>query len=267
MKIRAFAIILLGCSISLSSCGKSGIIPGPKREVTSYHEKTFLVEKLDSLEIISDSSNIEVFSWDNDCIKFEITRKVRGIESEKILQKKLENFKIDITQNAGDIVFLSRYEGSSKNLADRSTDLKIFMPKRVGAINCKLDIGTIKFFDDIKCNFNGIIKTVNIDINRIEGKINLTGEMGNLRIQAGKIANCSMVNVNFGNIIINAAFQEGKSYSFETGAGNIELKLPPDAKASFECIGNLAENEFDNEICNTKIFLSSGMGKITIKKA
>jgi len=68
------------------------------------------------LDIFCDSGNIEMYTWDKDGVKFEMTKRVRGTESEEILSQKLNNFNIDINEN------------ENKLFSSRSTKAKIKIP-------------------------------------------------------------------------------------------------------------------------------------------
>lgn len=267
MKIRVLSVFLVVCCLYVSGCTKQETVLGPKTEVSSYSEETLDVKGALSLEVLSDTSNIEVYAWDKSSVKFEITKKIRGTESKDILKAKLEDFKIDINKEDNKIIFSSKYDGKASSLADKSVDLKIFLPQNTDNIYCKVDIGTIKFYDDLYCNLKAEIKTANIDINKIEGRVNLTGDMGNLTIHEGKVKAGSSAKVNFGNITIKAAFEEGGEYGFETGVGNLEFKLPEESRICIEGIGNVEINEFNDTSYPTKVKLNSGMGKITAVKS
>jgi hypothetical protein len=74
------------------------------------------------------------------------------------------------------------------------------------------------------------------------------------------------VLVKKGNIAVNTSLEEGGSYEFSTGTGNIDLGLPPDTRFSLESVGNIDVNEFVPEIYPTEVFVNSGLGRISIKK-
>lgn len=264
MKLRIAIISILFCCVFISGCNGENILLGPKREVTSYSERTFNLDKPLDLKMVSDSGNIEIYNWDKKKVKFEITKRVKG--NQKDLPELLDNFKITINQEGCNVVFTSEYNGKMKNPADRGVDLKVYIPKKIELISCELDLGTIKFLDDMKCNIDVDVKTANIDINRLVGAVNITGDMGNLRIQDGIIKGESTVNVNFGNIYIKGELEQGKKYDFKTGAGNIDLELPEDTQLDLECVGNLAVNEFSTGLYDTQLNLKSDMGRISIKK-
>lgn len=260
------AALLCICFVLLSACSTGNINLGPKREVTSYSEKTFPAEQPPELDIACDSGDIEIYSWNKKEIKFEITERVRGIQTKEILQKKLKDFDVTMKQEGNKILFKSQYKGSIKSPADRSVNLKIYLPKRVLAMKYQMDIGTLKFFDDVSCTLTAQLNMVNTSINKFDGKFNVTADMGNVRVDSGFIKQGSSIKTNMGNIIIKSGFEESGEYSFETEMGNIDLTLPAHTKAAFESIGAVEVNELQASASAANVKLRSGMGKISIRK-
>lgn len=235
-----------------------------KKEVSLYSEKIVEAGGPLVLDIFCDSGNIEMYTWDKDGVKFEMTKRVRGTESEEILSQKLNNFNIDINENENKIIFKSEYKGKDKNPIDKSIDLKIYVPKAEKTLNLKLDIGNIKFYDDIKGVLNADINMANMEINRFVGVVNIEGDVGNVKISSGKISGKSSIVKNIGNISVKAEFEEGGDYTFKTGTGNIDLMLPYGSKVSFESVGELEVNEFNDFNHSTKAKVETSMGKIAI---
>jgi len=60
-----------------------------KKAVSLYSEKIVEAGGPLVLDIFCDSGNIEMYTWDKDGVKFEMTKRVRGTESEEILSQKL----------------------------------------------------------------------------------------------------------------------------------------------------------------------------------
>lgn len=262
-------IIILAVLVQLavfSGCAASGIVLGPKKEVNSYSEEVVNAEKPLILDILCDSSNIEVYTWEKDEVKFEMTKRVRGIEEEEILNEKLNNFSVDIDKNDNNIIFKSEYRGKDKNPIDKSINLKIYIPKGATTLNMKLDIGDIKFYDDIKGVLNADINMANIEINRFVGLVNIKGDVGNVKISNGKILSKSSIVKNIGTISVKAEFEEGGNYAFKTGTGNVDLILPEGSEVSFESVGELEVNEFSDYSCPTKAKVETSMGRIAITK-
>ena len=120
----------------------------------------------------------------------------------------------------------------------------IYLPKSVDVLNLKLDIGNIKFHDDLKGILNADINTANMEINKFDGVVNIKGDVGNVRISNGKIEGESSIIKNIGSISVKAEFKEEGKYLFKTGTGNIDLILPDNSQIAFESIGELEINEF-----------------------
>lgn len=251
---------------TLTGCSDSMVGFGPKKEVVSYSSTTIPVEEPGDLLISCDYANIEIYTWDKKEVKFEIAKKVRGGEEKGVLEKKLDDFKIDTGSEGKKVFFESRYKGSIKSPADKSVDLKAYIPRDISTVSYKLDIGSVKVLDDLRCGLNADIDMANTEINRLEGKLDFKANMGNLKIAAGKIEKGSQVIIDQGNINISSEFDNEGDYNFETGMGNIELVLPSDSHVSFDNIGTVAANEFEKGTYPTKTRLCTSMGKISIKR-
>ncbi len=262
---KVVAVFLL-LNVFLTGCGSQAVSLGPKREAVSYGGKTISPEGPVSLYITCDYSNIELYSWDKKEVKVEIAKKVRGIEGKDVLERELGNFIIAI-ENEKDKVFInSEYKGAIKGAADKTADLKVYMPKVISSLNCKLGLGTVKMYDDIKCRLNVDIDMANTEINRFEGRLSFKAGLGNLKIAAGRIEKGSEVLVDKGNISIKAEIENVGEYDYKTGMGNIDLMLPADSQVSFENVGTVESNEFKEAVYPAKIHLRTDMGKISIRK-
>jgi len=259
--ITVICVLLSGCSLIEETA------VSPKRMVSSYYEEIVKTDKPLELDLAADSANIEVYSWDKKEVKFEITKKVRGTQTREELEKMLNGFNISCTGENGRITFKSEYKGPIRSTVDISIDLKVYIPKKITSVNCKLDIGRIRIYDDMKGSLNVAVNMANVDINKFEGKLNLNADMCDLRIGSGMLADGSLVNVNMGNILINARYEKEGRYNFHTGMGNIDITAPAEQKISFESIGCVDINQFESGSFPVKIELRSGMGKIAIKKS
>lgn len=266
LRYWAFIFVFLIQLLLISGCSVSTVEIGPKKEVNSYSEKTVEVKASPEVNMSCDSSNIEVYTWDKKDVKFEITKRVRGVQDKETLEKKLEDFKIDLSEKDNKVFFKSEYRGKDKNPVDRSVDIRVYLPKSIKLLNCKLDIGNIKFLDDISGVLNADINMANMEINRFDGIINVKGDVGNVKISNGRISGKSSIVKNIGSISIKAEFKENGEYFFKTETGNIDLWLPQNSKISFESVGSLEVNEFNEYLYPTKVKVSTSMGKIAIKK-
>jgi len=258
LEIVLFVFIFAGCSSNVNFVSK--------KVVSSYSEESVEVEYPLSIDITGDSGNIEMFSWDRDEVKFEITKKIRGIQPKEELTKMLENFKISTKKEGKRVVFRSEYKGNIKNPSDKSVDLKVYVPKKVDSVDINLNVGTIKFFDDIRGVINLDVDSVNVDINKLIGKIIMTAHMGNVRISEGRLESGSSVKTDFGNIIIKTELEETGEYYFRTEVGSIDLSLPEDSEFDVEAKGSIRLNEFEQCFSGAKIKLESKMGDINLTR-
>lgn len=242
----------------------------PKVDYISYDEKIIAVKNPINVEIRGQTGNIEVYNWDETKVKFEITKKIRSVQDENISDR-LKSIRINTNVEGennipSNISFEWKYEGLKKDPLEKSVDLKLYLPKKVQSVKYKLDIGKIKIYDDVKYDIFADLNMANIEIGKFVGRLELKGEMSNLKISGGLIKNDSSVKLNMGNINIKAEYEINGSYEFETKMGNVDLALPLNSIVSFENEGYVQINEFEEEEYPTKIKVTSKMGKICINK-
>ncbi|KNY25062.1 hypothetical protein [Pseudobacteroides cellulosolvens] len=242
---------------------------GPKKEVSEFISKTYKAAKNSTLSVDSDYGNIYIYCWDNSEIKFDVKKKIRGIGDRNKLERKLKDLKIETNSSESVTSLISRYEGDKNNPIDNSIDVNIYVPRNSGDISLRLNTGTIKVIDSIKCNLKTDVKMANVDISGMEGEIHALAQMGNVRVGSGKIINGSNIKLEQGNISVKADLSNMRDGQFETGLGNIELQVEKNSQVEFETIGEVETNEFKNRVMEEfsgKIRLSTSMGKISIRK-
>jgi hypothetical protein len=266
MRQRIFVACLFWCILLFSGCASEKATLESKREVSGYSTQMKMLDQPFTLELSNQSGNIQIYVWNKKEICFEITKKIVGVEEEETLKKKLENFKVKLSQERGNVVFTTNYQGSLKGIVDKSCDLVVYIPKKIDGIHCKLDSGSIKIRDKIKCNLNLEMNRVNVETDLFQGKINVLGNCGNVCIQNGELTNGSSVKLNRGNIEMKGGFDDFGEYSLETDVGNIDLKLSAPSEICFQCIGDMIENVFPDGNFPTKVHVKSGMGKISIQR-
>lgn len=273
------ALILSGCGVAYGETGK--IIEGK-----SYSEKTIEIKGKFNFEVSCDVGNIDIYTWKRDEIKFEITKRVSGAYTKELIDKKLENFHIDIDTDDDTVFLKSRYKGEKKDSCSVVVDYTIYMPKSIDYMNCKIGTGKIKLFDDFKGVLNAELDKADIEINRFNGVLNISGDEGNVKISEGRMSGNSKVIKKIGNINIKCEFDIKGDYDISTGLGHIDLLTAADFAGDFETVGELANNEFtqnerkdaiasssNKQVYNpnsdkkkAKVRLKSELGKISIGK-
>jgi hypothetical protein len=249
-----------------SSCAKNDVKPAPRREVSIYTERTIPAASPYNLSIECDYGNFEFYNWDKKEVKFEITHKVRDGRRKPELDKMLERFKTSTSEEAGKIGLKCSYNGKDGNYEDTFTVVRIFMPAKSSFIDCTLSQGKLKFFDDLNCSLKLDVGNAEVEINRLKGIINYTGSIGNLRISSGVIYSDSSIVTSSGNIRVKACFESPGEYSFNTGAGIIELDLPEELNAVIESNGKCTANVASGADPCSKFLLKCGVGKININR-
>lgn len=264
--MRAKLPILIMMVFILSGCGIAQAEISHTFEVRSYSEQLMEIEQTENLDVLCDSSNIEVYVWNRDSIKFEITRRVRGAYKKEILLEKLEDFKMGIENEKNSICLKINYKGNQKKSIEASVDLKIYIPRKIECMNYKVDSGSIKLFDDIRGVLNADLDNADIEINRLDGVLNVTGNAGNVKVSSGKMSGSSSICKLDGNISIKSEFDETGEYIFSTRRGFIDVCAPSDSKVGFDTVGKLEINQFDYEENAPKVRISSEMGRIAVRK-
>ncbi len=280
-------IIIILMAFMFSGCGIAYGKTDTKIEVSLYSENTIKLKGKYNLDISCDVGNIDIYTWKRDEIKIEITRRASGTYKRELLMEKLENFDIEIKTDNDTVFLKSRYKGGNKDSYGAIVDYTVYMPKAIDYMNYRVDEGKLKLYDDMQGVLNAELDNTDIQINRFDGILNICGEEGDVKISNGKIKGNSEVNKKVGNIIIKAEFDENGEYSMCTGLGHIELLAHARSKINFETVGELAINEFDENVFKTsndtnrkqkqgysssneekvaKVKLKSELGKISIRK-
>ena len=266
-KSISIVFIIFYLTIIFTGCSNSTQHVGIKKESISFNEKIFTVDTPFDIEIISDVSNVEIFIWDENSVKFEMIKRIKRVyNSEEDIKKEYEKFKIITEQKEDKIYFKNEYVGSKINPLDQSLDLKIYMPKKAKSVKISLELGKIIIQDDLKCDINANLNMANMEIKNMEGLINFEGDMSNIKILGGTLYNGSKININMGNIDVKFKYQEGGNYEFITKTGNIDLYLSENSKINLDAEGYVQKNEFEKGNFPTKVRVKTDMGRICINK-
>ena len=252
--------------VVFSACDKNEANPIPRREVSVYSERTIPAVSPYKLYIECDYGNFEFYNWERKEVKFEITNKVRAGRMDNELGKMLEKFRISTSEESGKINFICSYNGKGGNYQDTSSVVRIFMPGKPSSVECSLMQGKINFFDDLDCDLKLDVGKAEVEINRLKGVIKYTGKTANLRISSGELNTDSSIITSTGNIRIKSYFESPGSYTFNTGAGVIELNIPSELNAVFESNGRINGNEASVSDACSKFLLKCGLGKIDINR-
>jgi len=266
MKKTYFIILIAAVALFFSACSRNTALLGPKREAVSHEEFVIDTGEYPKIDITADSCSLHVYSWKEKKVKFEATKRVRGMQPEEDLQKALKNFSISIDHNEERVKFISDYKKPIKNPADIGLSLNVYLPAKTESIFISIDTGKIKFYDDVNCLLKAEIGMANLEINRFEGVIDCSMDMGDVRINSGELKAGSRIRTNMGNINVKAKVFIPGEYLFRTGLGNIDLEFDKGAALYVESVGNLRVNEFEDSSPDVKIQVRSDMGRINIKK-
>lgn len=260
------AFAFLAVCILLCACSAQTASLGPKKEAVEYGEQTIKIEGAGELKLDVDFSNIQIYTWEKNELKIETVKKLRGQLEEALLASKMKSFKTEITREKGKILFKSVFKGKITEPRDKSLDVKLYLPRSIKLLAIKLGTGSIKAFDDLQCSLAVETGEVDADINKLDGKVTMTGKRGNLKIGNGKLKAGSAVKTGRGNLNIKAELEPVGEYAFESEIGNIDLNLPANSQISVDSIGNVETDEFNTAEASAKVRLQSGLGKISVRK-
>lgn len=261
---KLLAVFIILSLITFTSCSAAVMDTERRQEASSYEEKTVDAKSSLQLGIDCDYAEIEAYSWDREQVKFEITRRLRGNSSKEKLTDKLDKLEAKINAKKNNITISGSCRLQGAAYPDCCLEIRIYTPRKINNIDCRLKSGRIKFFDNIRCNVNFDLKNANLEINSLEGKISFKADSGAVRISSGKLENGSTIQMGKGNVNIKASCVEGGEYSVNTQNGIIKLELPAELNAAFEYPGSDQAAEADYNTRPAKFRLKSGVGKIEI---
>lgn len=242
--MRWKGIILFFIAFILSACGVAHGKTDKKIEGRLYSEEIIELKGKYNLDISCDIGNIAIYTWKRDDIKFEITRRISGTYKKELIDEKLEDFEIDLKTDDDTVFLKSRYKGGNKESFNVSVDYIIYMPKSIDNMNYKVGKGKIKIFDDVRGILKAELGNADLEINRFNGVLNISGDEGNVKISSGKISGNSRIIKKIGNINIKSEFDSFGEYEIYTGLGHIDLLTPGNSLIKFETVGELTKNEF-----------------------
>ena len=254
--------LLTALALMLTSCSST---EPPRLEVTSYMEKTVNADIPLQLDIECGNGATEVYSWNRNVVKLEITKIIRGNEARSVLLKRLDGFNIDIAREAERLAFKCRFRNGSRS-TEGLVNLKLYIPKKTSSFSLIQKNGSITFLDDFDGDIDINAEKLDLNINSLEGKLTCMLEKGDLRVASGELESDSSALVSKGNIRIRASFESSGTYSFKTGYGILELCIPQSTNAVFDTFGLLEAVDFNEGVNPSRFRLESKIGKISILK-
>ena len=266
--MKRLCILSLVIAAFVSGCtGTKKIYIGPKIQVSSIEKEIIEVKGPVSVAIENESGNMDIYLWDENSVKFEITKRYKGIGEKGLLAKKLDDIDYSISYDEKDVVIKSDFKKGLENPSDERLDMCIYLPYSVKGMKMKIGTGRVKIHDSLECSLAAEVEMANFYVNKFEGILDYQADMGNLNIRGGKVFSGSKVKINMGNIDINAAYDPEGVYSFKTNIGNINITAPGNSGIEFASTGNVKVNEFNSSNQPVIVNLASDMGEISIRKS
>lgn len=279
LKAASLIACLIAVMLSAASCDKSSAVScgkpaiGPCREVTVYGKETVKTEIMPELIMKIQSGDIDVFTHASEDIVFETAMRAAGDAERDDLMNALLKVSYNVECNNSKTVFT--FPGANSDVKpqyDLRLGITVYVPKKIKNISIQIDRGNITFHDDLKCDIAVKAGAAGIGINNPDGRIDIEGKIGNVRISSGKLKEGSQIKMDAGNLHIAVKEYQQGSYFFKTGKGDISVYIPEDSIVTFENVGIVRENEHTYSSKHsysdpaTKISLLCDLGEISIKK-
>lgn len=264
--MRLYAFIFLAAMLCIFAGGCHASAYAPLKEISSYSEKSIQTARSCGLDMRVDAASIEIYTWDEARMKFEITKKVRGISKDANLEMYFNRFNINIESKDKNVIFESAYKNTFRKKAEGYLGLRIYIPRKTGSISCQLDDGSITIFDDVKSNICMKLGAANADIRRLKGCADITCRKGNISIGSGRLGGETSIRTENGSIKIKSEFDEAGSYIFEANRGNIDIMAPEQTKLTFQTAGPVDSNDFMTGEYDVRAKVTAKLGRISIKK-
>lgn len=239
---------------------------GPYRQVTVYGRETVKPEDSDELSIEIESGEIDIYTHNNESVIFETAVRATGAGEKDEMEKSISKVPCIIECGEGKTSFEFPGVNNRKDTWSLSTDVVVCMPSQTKHVFIKIGSGKVTFHDDMKCDIVIEAGEAGICVNNIDGRLNVDGQEGNIRICSGKLEDGSQVRVGTGNVYVSVdEYREG-AYFFETKKGNIVVSAFQDGGICFESSGIVKKNDFDLTDAPALVRLSSDIGEISITK-
>jgi len=194
--------------------------------VSRYSEKAIDPAGTDTLEIMCDNSQVSVYRWRNNIIKYESTGIIISGLDKETLKRKADDFVTDITVENKKIVLKDVFRGKTGEYNDCYTKLNIFIPQNIRNIRADIKSGSIAFLDDLNGNLHVSGGELDVTIKKIKGIFRCNIIEGDIVINTGYINGYMDIASKTGNISINSDFKPEGIYKINSGHGIIDLKVP-----------------------------------------
>jgi len=181
-RIQRFKLLTLLLLPVLSWGNHTLIEELPKSTLEKTIEKSFTVNPIVNLEVDNSYGNIDIITWEQNTIEFDITIKVTGSDEEKVADK-LEAIRVEFTNSSNNVTAITRF-GKKKRRSWWNW----------GSDNLKIEVNYI-----VK-----IPKTSSIDISNDYGAINV-----------GQLFGRALLNCDYGKISTKELMAEDNDINFD----------------------------------------------------
>lgn len=264
MKFYKSTLVIFSLLILCSCNDKSYSVK--KTEVKADIVESYSLGRTHEVYVNLTNADIEIFAWNKDMIKFEVSKRLIGTSSREELSDELNKYYIKINPGDSKINISESYKGNDDNIIEKYTDIKIYTKNKLKLIDLKIKKGKVKFSDEINCSLNGEFDRVNLEMIRFDGNVNAKINLGNVSILNGYLSGDTNISINNGNIYIKSEFDVKGRHKIKTKTGNIELVIPDTENLSVNCKGNVDINEFKNSPTDPVVYAESHIGIIKVKK-
>jgi hypothetical protein len=242
-------------------------------KITESREKIVEAELPIKLDVKCSFSNIEVYAWNEQQVKFEFTKTVMGNFEEQQLKRYLEKVEVHTDVSGSKVSFSSMYK--KQDNIRKELDLRIYIPDRTEEVSISCNEGKLRICDHLKCSLLVSGSILDTTINKIGGKMDVNVEKGNIRVNAGKLLNGTRIRTEDGNVYVKTSYEPSGEYSFYSGKGVLDINIPKELNARI--IDYLPYNHYDNDtmenytiepadIDTASFILTSGIEEINVTR-
>jgi len=261
---RAALIVFL--ILILCSC-KDKDYTANKTEVRADITESYSLDSIPELYLSLANANIEIFTWNKDLIKFEVSKRLIGTSDREELSNELGKYNIKINNEDLKIKITESYKGNTDNIIEKYADIKIYTKNKMNVIKLKIKKGNVKFYDEMNSSLSTDFDKVDLEMNRFYGTVNVKSNLGNVSIKNSFLSGDTNIVLNNGNIYIKSEFDMRGIHKLKTKTGNIDLIIPDAKNLAVNCKGNVETNEFEDLSINPIVHAESKIGIIRVKKS
>lgn len=267
MRRIIYLFLTLLCMAMPVGCSKNEQAVQTLRQFDTTWQKMLKAENVTVLEIRGDTGDIQVFRWNRPEIGIEGKKIIRGAPSQDITAETLKLLNATADQNGERVDIQFKYKGKEQKYLYHTIDMSIYVPSTVQEIKLSQKEGKFRLRDEFSGSLEAQVDAVDMDMGRVEGKVNIQNGSGHIHIAGGWLKNGSYIQAEEGWIKLLTGFDQGQDYHIGTTWGNIYLQIPQSCSASLQTQGAVEGQLPDDTEAAVRVNVSTEMGRIHIDQS